>query len=234
MTAVLAFEQVAKNFTLHVQGGVRIPVFEDVSFAVEPGECLVLAGPSGAGKSTLLRLAYGNYRAHGGRIPVRHREETIDLVQATPHQVLDIRRHTIGWVSQFLRVIPRVPALDIVSEPLRARGVEREVALEQARLLLTRLRVPETLWSLSPLTFSGGEQQRVNIARGFAAEYPVMLLDEPTASLDKENRQTVIEMIAEARNRGAAMLGIFHDADVREAVGTRQFDVAAVRSAEAA
>ncbi len=234
MTAVLAFEKVAKSFTLHVQGGARIPVFENVSFAVSPGECLVLAGPSGAGKSTLLRLAYGNYRAHSGRIPVRHNGATVDLAQATPHQVLDVRRHTIGWVSQFLRVIPRVPAEEIVGEPLRARGVDREGALERARELLTRLRVPEALWGLSPLTFSGGEQQRVNIARGFAADFPVMLLDEPTASLDEENRRTVIAMIREARERGAAMLGIFHDADVCEAVGTRQFDVAAVRSVAAA
>jgi alpha-D-ribose 1-methylphosphonate 5-triphosphate synthase subunit PhnL len=124
-----------------------------------------------------------------------------------------------------------VPALDVVAEPLVARGAEAEAARERARALLDRLRIPSRLWSLSPVTFSGGEQQRVNIARGFAARHSLLLLDEPTASLDAANRDTVVAMIGEAREDGAAVVGIFHDEAVREAASTRIFDLTAARSA---
>ena len=136
-----------------------------------------------------------------------------------------IRRDTLGYVSQFLRVIPRVPALEIVAEPMIARGAPREAALTRAEALLTRLNLPARLHHLPPATFSGGEQQRVNLARGFAPDYAVMLLDEPTASLDAANREVVIALIAEAKARGAAIIGIFHDAEVRDRVDDRLFDV---------
>ena len=150
----------------------------------------------------------------------------VDVAAAGPQEILDIRRWTVGYVSQFLRVIPRVPALEIVMEPLRARGVDRGAAETAAAALLDRLRVPGRLWGLSPTTFSGGEQQRINIARGFAADYPVMILDEPTASLDPANASVVRELITEAAHRGTAMIGIYHDPEVRTAVATRTMDVA--------
>lgn len=231
MAEMLKLEGVAKAFTLHVQDGAHIPVFDAVDLAVSAGESVVLTGPSGAGKSTLLRLAYGNYKCLQGRILVRHRDEFVDLASAGPQEVIEVRRETLGYVSQFLRVVPRVPTLDIVSEPLRQRGVAREEAEARAVELLRRLNIPEKLWTLSPLTFSGGEQQRVNIARGFIAAHPVLLLDEPTASLDAVNRAVIVELIQEARERGGALLGIFHDADVRAAVGTREFDLETVRAA---
>ena len=102
-----------------------------------------------------------------------------------------VRRDTIGYVSQFLRTVPRVSALDVVAEPLVARGVDRDAARDRARELLARLNLPERLWALPPATFSGGEQQRVNIARGFITDHPILLLDEPTASLDANNREVV-------------------------------------------
>ncbi len=216
-----------KAFTLHWQGGAHLPVLRGVALTVDAGECVVLTDASGAGKSTLLRMVYGNYRPQGGRILVRHGAERVDMVTAEPRRVLAVRARTLGYVSQFLRVIPRVPALEVVAEPLRALGVAREEALERARGALTRLGIPERLWSLSPVTFSGGEQQRVNIARGLIAAHPVLLLDEPTASLDARSRAVVAELIAEARRNGAAILGTFHDADVRDRVATR-----AVRLAE--
>ena len=231
MTDMLKLAGIAKAFTLHVQQGARIPVFEGLELSLAKGECVVLRGASGAGKSTVLRLAYANYRAQAGQVLVRHDGQWVDLAAADERTVLEVRRRTLGYVSQFLRVVPRVPALAIVAEPLRLRGVPAEEAEARAAGLLACLNVPERLWPLSPLTFSGGEQQRVNIARGFIADYPVLLLDEPTASLDVENRQVVIDLILSARQRGTAMLGIFHDAEVREAVATREFDVEAAHVA---
>ena len=225
MTQMISIENVGKTFTLHTQGSATIPVFDNVTLAVEPGECVVLDGPSGIGKSSLLRMIYANYRCLDGRISVRHDGSPIDIAEASPRTVLDIRRRTMGYVSQFLRVIPRVSTLSIVGEPLRSLGVDKAEADAKAMALLARLGIPEPLWQLSPVTFSGGEKQRVNIARGFIAGYPVMLLDEPTASLDAANTATVIELIQEAKAQGTAILGIFHDTAVRNAVATRHFDM---------
>ncbi|MGE0718960.1 MAG: phosphonate C-P lyase system protein PhnL [Alphaproteobacteria bacterium] len=221
MEPAITISGLAKHFTLHVQGGVTLPALSGVSLTVSSGECVALHGPSGAGKSSLLRLVYGNYRCQEGSIRVRHRGGTLDIATATPQQILEMRRVTAGHVSQFLRVIPRVPALEIVAEPARAFGIARAEAEHRAERLLSRLRIPERLWFLPPATFSGGEQQRINIARGFVAEFPILLLDEPTAALDADNRRTVVSLIREAKARGAAVLGIFHDGEVREAVADR-------------
>jgi alpha-D-ribose 1-methylphosphonate 5-triphosphate synthase subunit PhnL len=220
---MIVVEGASKTFTLHTQGGAVIPALRGVSLTVRAGECVALSGPSGAGKSTLMRMIYGNYLTGAGRVRVRGAEGWVEVSAADPHDILALRRASLGWVSQFLRVIPRVPTLDVVAEPLLALGVAREAARERAAGLLTRLRVREALWGLSPTTFSGGEQQRVNIARGFAHPYPCLLVDEPTASLDPANRETVLALIAEAKARGAAILGIFHDAGARAAVCDREF-----------
>jgi alpha-D-ribose 1-methylphosphonate 5-triphosphate synthase subunit PhnL len=219
MSWAIRTEGLGKSFTLHLQGGTCIPVLADVEFSVAAGECVALAGPSGAGKSTLMRLLYGNYGAGAGRIPIRHRGAEIDLAAADARLVREVRRETLGYVSQFLRVIPRVPTLDIVAEPLMARGVARAAAL------LTRLNLPARLHGLPPATFSGGEQQRVNLARGFAPGYPVLLLDEPTASLDAGNRAVVVGLIRAAKAAGTAVIGIFHDTEVRDQVADRLFEV---------
>ncbi|MGD9331849.1 MAG: phosphonate C-P lyase system protein PhnL [Desulfobacterales bacterium] len=225
MEWILKIDRLAKHFRLHTQGGIRIPVFEALDLALQPGESAALCGPSGSGKSTLLRLIYGNYRIGQGAILVRHQDQVVNLNEAPSDLILDIRRWTVGYVSQFLRVIPRVPALDIVMEPLQQRGVACDAAIRRAEELLTMLRIPQRLWSLSPTTFSGGEQQRVNIARGFAAFYPIMLLDEPTASLDPVNKQTVLDLITAARRQGAAILSIFHDPADRQATTGRTIDL---------
>jgi len=228
---VIRLKDVRKSFTLHLQDGLTIPVFEAASLTVGRGECVVLTGASGIGKSTLLKLIYGSYKPLGGSLLLRHEDQEIDLAQVTPHQMLAIRRRTIGYVSQFLRCVPRVPAVDVVAEPLLALGVAGDVARARAAALLRRLRIPERLLHLPPATFSGGEQQRVNIARGFVHGYPLLLLDEPTASLDAANRATVVELIREAKAAGAAILGVFHDRDVRDAVADRLIDIEAVRAA---
>ncbi|AJE45530.1 phosphonate C-P lyase system protein PhnL [Celeribacter indicus] len=227
---MIQIENVYKSFTLHNQGGAEIPVMAGASLRVSPGECVALTGNSGAGKSTLMRMIYGNYLAQSGRILVGG----TDVASAAPREIIALRRKTLGHVSQFLRVVPRVPTLEVVAEPLRALGRPRAEALGRARDLLSRLNIPETLWGLSPTTFSGGEQQRVNIARGFAHPYPALLLDEPTASLDAMNRETVLALIEEAKARGAAIVGIFHDAPARDRVADRVMDVAAFTPAKAA
>jgi alpha-D-ribose 1-methylphosphonate 5-triphosphate synthase subunit PhnL len=233
MTAMISVTDLSKDFVLHTQGGTRIPVFASLELDVAAGECVCLHGPSGSGKSTLLRSLYANYKPSGGRVQVVHQGEWIDLTRAEPWQIVEVRRHSVGYVSQFLRVIPRVPALQVVAEPARLVGVPAAEAEDRARTLLTRLNIPERLWSLAPATFSGGEQQRVNIARGFALDYPILLLDEPTASLDAANRQVVIDLILEAKDRGVAIVGIFHDAEVRRAVADRLFEVMAFQRSAA-
>ena len=224
--AMLEVSNLSKAFTLHIQGGARIEAFRDVAFCVAAGECLALVGPSGSGKSSVLRVVAGNYLAQCGAVRLRHRGRWVDMAAAPHRQVQEVRRLTLGHVSQFLRAIPRVPAVDIVAEPLIRLGEERTAALGRAAALLARLGIGERLMGLAPATFSGGEQQRVNIARGFIAEPPILLLDEPTASLDRANRDTVVTLIGEAKARGAALLGIFHDADVRARVADRTYSLA--------
>ena len=234
---MLQLKKVTKQFTLHHQHGAQLNVLNAVDMTVSKGECVVLDGPSGMGKSTLLKLIYANYRASSGEIEVLQADgSTLELTKADPRELVRMRRYTVGYVSQFLRVIPRVSALDVVAEPLIEDVAHEIAAIEEAReiarALLTRLRIPESLWELPPATFSGGEQQRINIARSMIKPRPILLLDEPTASLDAANTQTVIDLIQEALARGAALVGIFHDANVGKAVATRHIDVTQFRSAK--
>ena len=228
---MIAVDGLEKTFTLHLRDGIELPVLHDLSFEVRRGECLVLLGPSGIGKSSLLRCIYGNYLPQAGVIKVRDNGRLGDLRGAAPRRILDLRRTTMGYVSQFLRVVPRVATLELVMEPLLALDQDAAAAREMASTLLERLRIPEQLWSVPPATFSGGEQQRVNIARSFIVGYPILLLDEPTAALDAKNRQTVVDLIDEARESGAAIVGIFHDEEVREAVGTAVLDLSQHKAA---
>ena len=222
---MLSVKNLQKSFTLHNQGSLKLSVFSGISFDLKMGDCLVLTGASGSGKSTLLRSIYANYLVKSGEIKLKHDGDWIELVNAPPHIILEVRRQTLGYVSQFLRAIPRISAFDLVSEPLINVGIPTKRLELVVRDLLTKLSIPNSLWNLPPATFSGGEQQRINIARTFIRDYPILLLDEPTASLDNKNRQAVIELIIEARNKGTAIIGIFHDKYVREAVGTKTFDL---------
>lgn len=231
MPGLLEVTNAAKTFTMHLQGGIRLPVVAGVSFRVDAGECVVLAGPSGAGKSSILKMIFGNYRCDSGSIVSRHDGEVVDLANAAPRQILRLRRSTIGYVSQFLRAVPRVPSLDVVAEPLLAAGMARTEARERAGVLLRRVNIAERLWTLPPSTFSGGEQQRINIARGFVSHLPILLLDEPTASLDAANRAVVVKLIAEKKAAGVAMVAICHDDDVRELIADRIVDVTSFAAA---
>ena len=220
---MLSTRGLAKSFTLHLRGGLLMQVLSGVDLDVRAGECVVLSGPSGAGKSTLMRSLYGNYRAEAGSILVRHNGEMIDIAAADPRSILAVRLETLGYVSQFLRVVPRVSALDVVAEVLLAGGIEQDIARDRSRALLLQLNIPSRLHAIPPATFSGGEQQRVNLARGFIAGHPILLLDEPTASLDAENRAVVIELVRQAKAGGSAIVAICHDGGVRDAIADRLF-----------
>ncbi|MHA6646140.1 phosphonate C-P lyase system protein PhnL [Mesorhizobium sp. A623] len=227
MPTPVVVSEVSKSFTMHLRGGLRVPVVTDVSFSLTSGKCHVLGGPSGAGKSSILKMLYGNYSVDTGQILINHGSRFIDLATADPRTVLAVRRDTIGYVSQFLRTVPRIAAMDVVAEPLVSFGQTRAAARARAGELLAQLNLPERLWGLPPATFSGGEQQRVNIARGFITPHPVLLLDEPTASLDAANRDVVAGLITEKKRAGVALLGIFHDAEMRAAVADQIIDVTA-------
>lgn len=225
MPTPLIVSEVFKSFTMHLRDGIELPVVRNVNFSVQAGECVVLGGPSGIGKSSILKMLYGNYAIDSGQILIKHEGQMVDIGSAAPRTVLEVRHRSLGYVSQFLRTVPRVAAVDVVAEPLLARKVPVEEARERAGELLSKLNLPRELWSLPPATFSGGEQQRVNIARGFITDHAILLLDEPTASLDAANRKVVVEMIRQKKSEGTALLGIFHDEEVREAVADRILDV---------
>ncbi len=231
MSPMIEISGAAKTFIMHLQNGVRLPVISGVSMHVNAGECVVLAGPSGAGKSSILKMIFGNYRCDQGRIAVRHDGNVVDIASAEPRDILRVRRQTIGYVSQFLRAVPRVATLDVVAEPLIAIGVARDEANARAASLLRRLNIAERLWTLPPSTFSGGEQQRVNIARGFISDMPILLLDEPTASLDATNRQIVVDLVGEKKTRGVAMVAIVHDDEMRNLIADRVVDVTSFAAA---
>jgi alpha-D-ribose 1-methylphosphonate 5-triphosphate synthase subunit PhnL len=225
MPAMIDITNAEKTFIMHLQGGVRLPVVSGVTFEVDAGECVVLSGPSGAGKSSILKMIFGNYRCDGGRIGILHDGAMIDIASAEPRDILSVRHSTIGYVSQFLRAVPRVATIDVVAEPLIVTGTPRDEARRQAGELLHRLNIPERLWALPPSTFSGGEQQRVNIARGFISDHPILLLDEPTASLDTTNREVVVSLIDEKKRADAAIVAIVHDDEIRNRIADRVIDV---------
>ena len=225
MDPILNIINISKDFVFHHQEGIRIKVLDDFSMRFFPGQATVLTGPSGSGKSTLLKMIYAGYQIPEGKILIRHKKEWVDMAKALPSLVYEIRQHTIGYVSQFLRVLPRVSALDTVIEPLIARRMETGKAEQKGRQILERLRIPENLWHLSATTFSGGEQQRINLARGFVAPYPLLLLDEPTASLDPANRKTVMDLIREAVQDGSCVIGIFHNRSDQKELADRVIDM---------
>lgn len=207
-----------KTFILHLQNNARLPVLNKAGITARTGSCIAITGPSGAGKTTFLRALYGNYLVDEGDILIRHHGNMVDITKAPPEQILAVRRQSLGYVTQFLRAMPRVPTLEIVAAPLLERGEDTDLALKKAASILTRLNIHSRLHSLPPVTFSGGEQQRVNLARAFVCDWPVLLLDEPTASLDPTNRDIVVALMKEAKSRGTALIGIFHDKSVRDEV----------------
>lgn len=220
---MLSVERLSKTFHLHMQDGLEVRALDEISFEVGKGEFVGLSGPSGAGKSTVLKVVHRTYLPTSGSVRYDSPSVgTVDLATASESVIIDLRRREIGYVSQFLRVIPRVSARDLVAEPIQVRmGLSRGAALERAGMLLDRLRIPRHLQSAYPSTFSGGEQQRVNIARAAGWKPALLLLDEPTASLDRASSEIVLDVLGELRDEGCTMVGVFHDPELMGRIADR-------------
>lgn len=223
MPKVLEVRNVSKHFHLHIQNDKHIAALDDVSFEMERGEILGLTGKSGSGKSSLMKCIYRTYLVNSGEI-LLHAESgrVIDLAGATEHEVLQVRKTEMFYCSQFLSVIPRVPAVDIVAESLTRKGRPLEEARGIARDLFAKLGLPKELWDAFPATFSGGEQQRVNIARAIIAAPRFLLIDEPTASLDLKTKDVVIDLVLALKTKGASVVLITHDQHTLERMSDRR------------
>ncbi|WP_127578968.1 phosphonate C-P lyase system protein PhnL [Paenibacillus koleovorans] len=219
----------SKQFELSLSHEMKVNPFTDLSFHVDKGQFMGIAGPSGIGKSSVLKCLYRTYLPTAGEVWYDSAlYGQIDLAQATERQITHLRLHEISYVSQFLKVIPRISALDVVAERLLPKGFSLENARFAAKELLARLNIPESLWQAYPATFSGGEQQRVNLARAFVVRPRLMILDEPTASLDNETKQRVLAILREMKQEGTTMIGVFHDWDVMGKVADRILDMSAL------
>lgn len=230
--AVLSVKDFSKSFFIHEQDKL-IPSSQGVNFEVFSGQLTALVGPTGAGKSSILKGIYRTYLPSSGQIHYRQENgDVIDLVKASEHEILKLRQYEIGFVTQFLNVLPRQSTEDVVAMPLYHRGVDLDIAREQARTILAQLNLPERLWGISPTTFSGGEKQRVNLARGLLAKPRLLLLDEPTASLDPVTTARVIEIIQALKSDNVAILSIFHHPDIVEKLGDNIVELAPVAGTE--
>lgn len=223
---VLEVKNLSKNFVAHTRGSIKVSGFSNVSFNLNKGEFLAIAGKSGTGKSSILKVLYRSYLPSSGNINFYCDGNFItSLSDADDSEVLYMREKYMGYVSQFLQVLPRISAVNIVANPLILQGESKEVAQDKAKDMLDFFGIKESLFDLSPLTFSGGEQQRVNIAKGIIAPKNLLLLDEPTASLDKGNRQKVIDKLKDLKNQGISMIGIFHDKESMESLSDYIYDM---------
>ena len=222
----LVVKDLAKVFTVHTRGGLKINGYDGINFELKRGEFLSLYGPSGLGKSSVLKALYRTYTSTSGEILFYKKDGTsLDIASASESQILNLRKNSIGYVSQFLQVLPRISAVDIVAQPLIEKGENEQSAQQKAKEMLSFLNIKEELFDVSPLTFSGGEQQRVNIAKGIIAPKSLLLLDEPTASLDKTNTNKVIDKLIEIKQQGVSMIGIFHDLDCMRRISDKVFDM---------
>jgi alpha-D-ribose 1-methylphosphonate 5-triphosphate synthase subunit PhnL len=226
VSPLLAVQALEKRFQLYLLDGRMLDAFRDINFVVAPATLFLISGISGAGKTSILKCIYRTYLVTSGAIWYDSLlGGRIDLATAPEAMVVNLRARELGYCSQFLKVLPRVAALDVVAEPLLRMGTEREAARDQAAKWLKRLGIGERLWGATPLTFSGGEQQRVNLARAFIARPRLLLLDEPTASLDAISKGIVLESIAEAKAAGVTIITVSHDREAIEAIADAGFSL---------
>ncbi len=217
-------QNLVKNFILTALGGQVIVGCEGVSFQVKEGEFFGVCGPSGSGKSTVIKCIYRTYLPSSGNIIYRTLDnELLDLCTAPERQILALRNREIGYVSQFLRVIPRVTAIDLLSEGLRKNGWDWNQARREAKEYLKMMNIDRSHWDAYPSFFSGGEQQRINLARALITRPRLLLLDEPTASLDADTRQVVVKALKELKGSGTTVVGIFHDLESMQKLADRVF-----------
>ena len=220
---LLRVEALSKSFTIH-QHDKQIVGCRDISFSVEPGQFIGITGRSGSGKSTILKLIYRTYRAQEGRI---HYDSSllgpVDMTTLEERSVIALRRREIGYVSQFLHVIPRTTAREIVEQAVLETGADGDYAAEQAERILAHFELERSLWDSYPNTFSGGEKLRLNIAHAMVKHPRLLLLDEPTASLDLHSKGRVRELIEGLKHDGTTMVGIFHDIEFMQGLCDREY-----------
>lgn len=209
---MLQIEGLCKQFIMHIRADAKIEGFCDISLSLHSGELIAVTGPSGTGKSSLLKCVYRTYTPTGGHVYYRRQDGgAVDLATVEPWEIIRLRNTEIGYVSQFFSVIPRVSAMDILISTQTARGASPKDAREKAADYLEKVGIARQLWDMYPATFSGGEKQRLNIANALITKPRLLLLDEPTASLDMRSKEWVMRLILDLKKEGTAMLGVFHD-----------------------
>lgn len=213
---MIQVENLQKHFTIH-HLDKQLQAIESVSFTVKKGEFLGIVGKSGSGKSTILKSIYRTYKPQSGAIYYNSEMlGKINLITAKEREMIYLRKFEIGYVSQFLSVMPRTTALELVEQSLLETGASREVATEEAKKALMHFDLDEALWNNYPNNFSGGEKLRLNIARAVVKKPRLLLLDEPTASLDNASKLKVRESIEKLKAQGTTLIGIFHDLEFME------------------
>lgn len=222
---ILEVNNLSKDFNLHILNDKRIEALKNINFNMKEGEIIGLTGKSGSGKSSLMKCLYRTYLASTGEIIYLSRAGAIDLVKADDHRIIDLRKNEITYCSQFLSVIPRVSAVDVVCENLFRVEKDKDYARSQAKIMLEQLGLPYELWDAFPVTFSGGEQQRINVARAIIAKPRFLLIDEPTASLDAKTKDVVVDMILQLKAEGTSVLVISHDEYTLERLCDRRIDL---------
>lgn len=222
--SVLRVTNLKKSFIVHTLGGKRIKGFPEISFEVPHGQSIALSGPSGSGKSSVLKCIHRTYLPSEGSITYQSDSVgAIDLATASEHRVLELRHREIGYITQFLNELPRVSAVDVVAQAGVGEFDSREAAREKASDLLARLNIRPALFDAFPATFSGGERQRVNIARAVITRPRLLLLDEPTSSLDSDSINAVVELLQDLQEDGTTMVMVFHDQDMIDALADHVF-----------
>ncbi|WAM33475.1 phosphonate C-P lyase system protein PhnL [Caldicellulosiruptor morganii] len=214
MESILEVKNLSKHFVLHMLQKKKIKGFENISFSLKEKEAIGIIGKSGSGKSSLLKCIYRTYIPTSGSVIFNSKIfGPIDLASASEDKILVLRNKEISYVSQFFKVIPRVSAIEIVSSELLKRGKKKEEAYYIASQYLERLDIPKDLWDAYPATFSGGQQQRLNIIKAIIVKPRLLLIDEPTASLDRYSKNKVIDLLLELKDEGTSIVGVFHDTD---------------------
>lgn len=213
---LLEIKGLGKTFHLH-NLNKEITALKGLDLNLRKGEFGAVIGRSGSGKSTILKSIYRTYLPYEGEIWY-HSEKfgPVDLAALDERRIIYLRRYEIAYVSQFLKVIPRTTAIEITEKSVLEMGEDKKIAREKAAEILRHFQLNENLWDSYPSTFSGGEKLRLNIASAMIKKPRLLLLDEPTASLDNQSKEKVRELIQQLKTEGCTMLGIFHDIEFME------------------
>jgi len=222
---ILSITNLTKNFYLH-NPGLEIKSCQNISLTLNQGEFIGIVGASGAGKSTILKCINRSYLPMCGDIFYDSEAfGRINLAAASEREILYLRRYEIGYVSQFLNVMPRTTAKEHVMNALLDMGIDAERAEKEAKDMFVYFRLPENLWDIYPATFSGGERLRLNLAHSMIKRPRLLMLDEPTASLDNKTKTLVRDMLQKLKAKDTSMIGIFHDIEFMEGVCDKVFNV---------